>query len=135
MKKQYYIVRTPLPYKKSPPLPACISTPIDDCEAFPTPFCSSLSKSHKCDNCDKTPYIVSSYHYTLVFYKYTRKLGWSSICLRFSQFEHVCFMVCLISKLISCSDIAFDINTAMVSSKCSNLNIQLSLTWVLQWSL
>ena len=27
----------------------------------------------------------------------------------------LCFMVCLISKLISWSDIAFDMNTAMVS--------------------
>ena len=70
------------------------------------------------------------------FYKHTGKLGWSSICLRFSQFEpEIMLMVCLISKLISWSDIAFDINTAMVSFKCSNLNIQLSLTWTLQWSL
>ena len=35
-----------------------------------------------------------------------------------------CLMVCLISKLISWSDIAFDRNTAMVSFKYSNLNIQ-----------
>ena len=50
----------------------------------------------------------------------------------------LCLMVCLISKLISWSDIAFDMNTAMVSFKssnltfkCSNLNIQLRLTWTL----
>ena len=36
-------------------------------------------------------------------------------------------VVCLISKLISWFDITFDMNTAMVSFKCSNLNIQLSL--------
>ena len=47
----------------------------------------------------------------------------------------LCLMVCLISKLISWSDIAFDRNTAMVSFKYSNLNIQMSLTWALQWSL
>ena len=47
----------------------------------------------------------------------------------------LCLMVCLISKLISWSDIAFDMNTAMVSFKYSNLNIQLSLTWTLQWSI
>ena len=46
-----------------------------------------------------------------------------------------CLMVCLISKLISWSDIAFDMNTAMVTFKYSNSNIQLSLTWALQWSL
>ena len=40
----------------------------------------------------------------------------------------LCLMVCLISKLISSSDIAFDMNTAMVSFKYSNFNIQLSLT-------
>ena len=40
----------------------------------------------------------------------------------------LCLMLCLISKLISWPDIAFDMNTAMVSFKCSNLNIQLSLT-------
>ena len=34
----------------------------------------------------------------------------------------LCLMVCLISKCISWSDIAFDMNTAMVSFKCSNLN-------------
>ena len=32
-------------------------------------------------------------------------------------------------------DIAFDMNTATVSFKYSNLNIQWSLTWTLQWSL
>ena len=47
----------------------------------------------------------------------------------------LCLMVYLISKLISWSDIAFDMNTAMVTFKYSNLNIQLSLTWTLQWSL
>ena len=40
----------------------------------------------------------------------------------------LCLMVCLISKLISWSDITFDMNPAMVSFKHSNLNIQLSLT-------
>ena len=40
----------------------------------------------------------------------------------------LCLMVCLILKLISWSDIAFDMNTVMVSFKCSNLSIQLSLT-------
>ena len=40
----------------------------------------------------------------------------------------LCLMVCLISELISWSDIAFDMNTAMVTFKYSNLNIQLSLT-------
>ena len=40
----------------------------------------------------------------------------------------LCLMECLISKVISWSDIAFDMNTAMVSFKYSNLNIQLSLT-------
>ena len=40
----------------------------------------------------------------------------------------LCLMICLISKLISWSDIGFDLNIAMVSFKCSNLNIQLSLT-------
>ena len=70
------------------------------------------------------------------FYKHTGKLGWSSICLRFSNFSlKLCLLVCFISKLVSWFDIAFDMNTAMVSFKCSNLNIQLSLTWTLQWSL
>ena len=64
-----------------------------------------------------------------LFYKHMGKLGLSSICLRFSQFEpEIMLKVCLISKLISWSDIAFDMNTAMVSFKCSNLNIQLGLT-------
>ena len=40
----------------------------------------------------------------------------------------LCLIICLISKLISWSDIEFDMNTAMVAFKCSNLNIQLSLT-------
>ena len=40
----------------------------------------------------------------------------------------LCLMICLISKLISWSEIVFDRNTAMVSFKCSNLSIQLSLT-------
>ena len=40
----------------------------------------------------------------------------------------LCLIVCLISKLISWSDITFDMNTAMVSFKYSNSNIQLSLT-------
>ena len=70
------------------------------------------------------------------FYKHTGKLGWSSICLRFSNFSlKLCLLVCFISKLVSWFDIAFDMNTAMVSFKCSNLNIQLSLTWTLQRSL
>ena len=70
------------------------------------------------------------------FYKHTGKLGWSSICLRFSNFSlKLCLLVCFISKLVSWFDIVFDMNTAMVSFKCSNLNIQLSLTWTLQWSL
>ena len=63
------------------------------------------------------------------YYKHTGKLGLSSICLRFSQFEpEIMLKVCLISKLISWSDIAFDMNTAMVSFKCLNLNIRLGLT-------
>ena len=33
--------------------------------------------------------------------------------------------VCLTSKLISWSDIVFDMNNAMASSKCLNLNIRL----------
>ena len=70
------------------------------------------------------------------FYKHTGKLGWSSICLRFSNLSlKLCLLVCFISKLVSWFDIAFDMNTAMVSFKCLNLNIQLSLTWTLQWSL
>ena len=40
----------------------------------------------------------------------------------------LCLMVSLISKLISWSDTAFDMNTAIVSFECLNLNIQLSLT-------
>ena len=40
-----------------------------------------------------------------------------------------------IQLLILWSDIAFDMNTAMVSFKYSNFNIQLSLTWTLQWCL
>ena len=70
------------------------------------------------------------------FYKHTGKLGWSSICLRFSNVSlKLCLLVCFISKLVSWFDIAFDMNTAMVSFKCLNLNIQLSLTWTLQLSL
>ena len=38
---------------------ACIATPNDDFKAFPR---LSYSKSHKYDNYDKVPYIVSSYH-------------------------------------------------------------------------
>ena len=36
-------------------------------------------------------------------------------------------MICLISKLLSWSDIVFDINTTIISFKYSNQNIQLSL--------
>ena len=52
------------------------------------------------------------------FYKHTGKLGWSSICSRFffpNLSQNLCLMVCLSSKLISWSNIAFDMNTAMVS--------------------
>ena len=63
------------------------------------------------------------------------KLGLSSIRLKFSQFEpKIMLKVCLISKLVSCSDIAFDMNTAVVSLKCINLNIRLDLTLTLQRS-
>ena len=36
--QQYYIVRTLLPYKKSPGFVACIATPTDDFKASRTPF-------------------------------------------------------------------------------------------------
>ena len=53
----------------------------------------------------------------LFFYKHTAKLGIGSICLRlFSQFEpEIRLNVCLISVLISWPDIAFGMNTAMIS--------------------
>ena len=71
------------------------------------------------------------------FYKHTGKLGWSSTCLRFSQFEPEIMLDGMLNfkTHISWSDIAFDMNTAIISFKCSNFNIQLSLTWTLQWSL
>ena len=40
----------------------------------------------------------------------------------------LCLMVCLISKFVSLSDVAFDMNAAMVSFRCLNLNIQLNFT-------
>ena len=50
------------------------------------------------------------------FYKHRDKLGLSSICLRLFQFEpEIMLKVCLISKLISWFDIAFDMNTAKVT--------------------
>ena len=53
---------------------------------------------------------------TFFFFKHSGKLGWSSICLRFSQLSlKLCLMVCLFSNLILWSDIAFDMDTAMVS--------------------
>ena len=54
----------------------------------------------------------------ILFYKDTGKLDWSSICLGFSQFEPqiICLMVCLISKLISWSDIVFDMRLLLVES-------------------
>ena len=60
----------------------------------------------------------------LFSYKHTGELGWSSTCLRFSQWAwNYAWWY------------AFDMNTAMVSFKYSILNIQLSSTWILQWSL
>ena len=63
-------------------------------------------------------------HVTLFSYKHTGELGWSSTCLRFSQWAwNYAWWY------------AFDMNTEMVSFKYSILNIQLSSTWILQWSL
>ena len=59
------------------------------------------------------------------------KLGRSSICLRFSQFEleiMVDGMLNFKPHFVARSDIAFGMNTAMVSFKYSTLNIKLSLT-------
>ena len=70
---------------------------------------------------------VISLKYTL-FYKDTGKLDRSSICLRFSQFEPeiICLMVCLISKLISWSDIVFDMRLLLVESL---VNVQHAHLW------
>ena len=67
--------------------------------------------------------------YTL--FLFTGKLGWSSIYLRFSQFEpELYLMLCLILKFISWSDIAFDMNTANDLFNIRNLVSSLILMFV-----
>ena len=56
---QYYLMRTPFPHKNCPPLWLALSPQMMTLKRPPT-FCSS--KSHKYDNYDKAPDIVSSYH-------------------------------------------------------------------------
>ena len=77
------------------------------------------------------------YKNTLFFFKYTGKTGLKLNMLKIFPIWawNYAWWYALISKLISWSYIALDMSTAMVSFKCSNLNIQLSLTWTLQWSL
>ena len=73
-----------------------------------------------------------------VHFFYKQRVNWveAQYTQEFSNLSlKLCLMVCLISKDFSWSDIVFDMNTAMVSFKCSNLNVQLSLAWTLQWSL
>ena len=73
---------------------------------------------------------------TLFFYKHKGKLGWNSICWRFSQFEPEIMIDGMLNfKIHFMVWYSFDTSTAMASFKYSNLNIQLSLTWILQWSL
>ena len=54
---------------------------------------------------------------TLFFYKHTSKLGWSSVCLRFSQFE---------------PEIVLD---GMLNFKTHFIIWYCVLIWILQWSL
>ena len=71
-----------------------------------------------------------------LFYKHTTKLSWSSICLRFSQFEPEIILDGMLNfKAYFMVWYCVWYNTAMVSFECSNVNIQLSLSWTLQWSL